>query len=150
MNFIDGLIGVVLIYTTFSGFRKGAVGIFLDVMSWVLGLLLAAHYSPKFSPWLALHFPKSAHFAPILGFLIIWFGAFCIFTLLGIVIDKMLRGSLISPFDRVIGAGIGFLKGLLVLSILLLPFVGSHLAVYQKAKLTFLVKPVITKIMSKF
>lgn len=149
MNLIDGMIGVILLYTTFSGFRKGAVGIFLDVVSWVMGLFLAIHYGPLFSQWLGLQFPKCAPYATILGFLIIWFLAFCAFTLLGIVVDKMLRGTLISPFDRVLGACIGFLKGLLVLSVLLLPFMSAHLSVYKQAKLTFLVKPVLERLIPK-
>lgn len=149
MNMIDALLGVVLAYSGFSGLRKGAVGIFLDIIAWMGGLFLAMRYTLVFSNWILVHFPRYAPYASVASFVGIWLFSFCLFSLLAFFIDKLLRGTFISPFDRVLGACIGLVKGLLIMAVLLYPLEKTQSALLAHAKLAFLVKPV-TGIISQF
>lgn len=86
------------------------------------GFYAAYSYYPRvaklLSRWIA-----NTGYLNIVSFLIIFFMVFLIISILGVIINYILKITLLGWVDRVCGAGFGAIRGALIVSVLLIPLV---------------------------
>ena len=119
MNYFDIIVIVILGYCLIRGIFRGLVKELSSIIGVFGGFYAAYTYYPvlakPLSKWIA-----NAGYLNILSFLIIFCGVFIIISILGIIINYLLKIVFLGWLDRVSGAMFGAMKGILIVSVLLI------------------------------
>jgi membrane protein required for colicin V production len=113
MNWLDVVLVLILLLSIVTSFRQGLTREIIKLVSVVLAILLGiwlygfvgAHLLPYLSS------PAIAHFA---GFAIVFCGVLWTGSLVSFIVGKFLKVTGLSLFDHVLGAGFGFVRGVLI------------------------------------
>jgi membrane protein required for colicin V production len=120
MNWLDFLIIVSLCYAAYRGFRAGLIIELFTLLALFVGLYMAINFSDYTSQKIENDFEvQKLYLAPlafILTFLVV---GTCIYFL-GKVLEKMIKTTGLSPFNKVAGLAFSSLKMLYILSTLLI------------------------------
>ncbi len=119
MNWFDFLSLSVLTYFVIRGLFRGLLRALFPLVGMIVAFLYSGWFSLKLQPQVGkfIHHPKGIFFLSyILAFIIIYFT----FVLMGFLIFKILKGLNLSLADRVLGAMLGFIKGLLFITFIYL------------------------------
>ena len=118
MNSLDFIILVILGYCLIRGFFRGVIKEVSSVIGVVGGFFAARLYyadlSNLLTDWVAV-----ASYRDILGFVLAFGVVFFTVSILGVILKYLMKVALLGWVDRLFGIGIGCLKGILVVSILL-------------------------------
>lgn len=119
MNSLDLIIIAILCFCLVRGFFIGFVREFFSIIGVLIGLYAASmHYidvATSLSYWL-----PDASKVNLLSFLSIFFGFLIAISILGKIVKHVVKIDLLDGIDCTFGAGIGLIKGVLIISILLL------------------------------
>lgn len=119
MNWLDVVLGLVLIVSTFSGLAKGmarmVIGFAATVIGLVGGLLFYGEAGDFIKGWVS-----SEAIANLLGFFVIFFGCLVIGALMAKAAALLFKWVGIGWLDRLIGGGIGFVRGMLVSAVIVM------------------------------
>mmetsp|Transcript_13606 Transcript_13606/g.6728 ORF Transcript_13606/g.6728 Transcript_13606/m.6728 type:complete len:179 (-) Transcript_13606:226-762(-) len=118
MNTLDIIIISILIFFIVRGFFRGFIKELASIIGILGGLYSAYVYhiplSNQISKWV------SSNYLNILSFLLIFIIVFVLINLIGTIIRHILKALLIIWVDRIFGVAIGAIKGILILSVLLI------------------------------
>ncbi len=113
MNWLDyGLLAILLVSTVMSaraGFAREVIGLAAALLALVCGMWFYGLAGSFLIPYVS-----STRVADLLGFLLVVFGVLLAGALLGWIVSRFLRTAGLSFFDRLLGAGFGFARGLLI------------------------------------
>lgn len=115
MNALDWLILLIMM---FSALLAAAQGFFFEVISLagaVLGYLLAAWGYKHLAPWF-LDYVKSPPFADLAGFLTIFLSVVVLAGVIARLARWIIHEAGLRWVDRALGAGFGFLRGMLIVT----------------------------------
>jgi membrane protein required for colicin V production len=153
--FIIFIVGFSFVYS----FSKGMVREIFSLLGYLVGYVLAIDYYEEFAIFLQSMVSQEvmariAEFTivftvvKILVGLVIIFIVKVIFGLLGRLIRKSVEGTLaISLLDRIVGGGLGFLKGLVIVAIMMFPL-GLFSGGYEKVTQGSIISPYLEKTIS--
>jgi membrane protein required for colicin V production len=119
MNPLDITISVVLGFCLIRGFFRGLVKELASIVGVLAGFFAANLYYPLLSEFLARWISQTAYLN-ILSFLLIFCSVFIVISVLGIIIRYLMNITSLGWFDRLFGVGFGVVKGLLIVSVVLL------------------------------
>jgi len=113
MNWLDGVLLLILALSVAAGFRKGlsrqVVGLVSVVAAIVLGLWLYGLVGAYLAPYVS-----SRRLANFGSFVLVFCGVMVAGSLVGFAIGKVLKFTGLSFFDRLLGAGFGVLRATLI------------------------------------
>jgi membrane protein required for colicin V production len=113
MNWLDVVLGLILIASVVASFRKGlsreVIGLVTVILALVLGIWLYGFAGGYLLPYLSSR--AVANFA---GFAIIFCGVMVLGSLVSFIVGKFLKVTGLSIFDHALGAGFGVVRGVLV------------------------------------
>ena len=153
--FIIFIIGICFVYS----FSKGMVREIFSLLGYLVGYVLAMDYYEEFATALQSMVSQEimariSKFAIVFTVVKILVGLFIIFIvkvifgLLGRLIRKSVEGTLaISLLDRIVGGGLGFLKGLVIVAIMMFPL-GLFSGGYEKVTQGSIISPYLEKTIS--
>jgi membrane protein required for colicin V production len=114
MNWVDLVLLLLLLLSVLLGIWRGLVYEVLSVAGWVVAFFAAQAYAGTVAAWLPM-----AQFAPALrlatGFALVFIATAFACGSVAWVIKKMVASVGLRPVDRVLGAGFGVARGLLIL-----------------------------------
>jgi membrane protein required for colicin V production len=117
VNWLDIVVLIIVGYSTFAGLRRGFARAVVGIAATFLGIV----FGFSFYGWVAAHVfggMASREFAKLLGFLIV----FGVFLLLGGIFARMLarlfKAIGLGWLDHLLGGAFGFVRGLIVVSVL--------------------------------
>ena len=114
---VCSILGLSLLSSLFKGFVKEV----FSLLSYLGGFLLAIKYQGDFAQVLMENI-SSKPIAKVIAFVIIYVLAYTIISLMGKVIKGMLvSGTKLSMFDRLMGAIVGFGRGMVIVIALTFP-----------------------------
>jgi membrane protein required for colicin V production len=118
-NSLDAILIAILLVSIILSVRKGFVRELLGMATMVAAFLMGAwFYRMAAEPFKEV--VKTENYALFLGFSIVFLGTLLAGVLLIWVTQKIIKFAKIQWFDRVLGAGFGFIRGWLLGSIMLL------------------------------
>ena len=120
MNFLDALIIVILVYCLIRGIFRGLIKEISALMGVIGGFYAAYTYYTHVAKLLAKWVVNTGHLK-ILSFLIVFFVVFVVISILGVIINYLLKIAFLGWVDRICGAGFGAIRGILIVSVLLIP-----------------------------
>ena len=119
MSALDIFVIVLLGGGAMIGFVRGLVHEVLSLLAWVVGIVaLRLFHSPVSEALTGAVGTATA--GAVLAFILLFLPSFLLIKLLARSIGKKSRSSMLGPFDRVLGAGFGVLKGLLAVTLFFL------------------------------
>lgn len=119
MEWIDIIIGLFLAYEVFRGLKRG----FLTEIALIAGLVVAFYAATAFygtmAHFLSPVFPNAPRWAAVSGFLITFLAIYLFVLIVAKLFQHVLDVMALGGINRLAGGVFCFLKGLLMLSILL-------------------------------
>ena len=117
MTTIDIIILIALGAGVIIGFMKGFIRQLASILGLIVGLLAAKALYTSLAVKLCPTVTDSMPVAQILAFVIIWIAVPLIFTLVASVLTKAMEAVSLGWLNRLLGAGLGALKYLLLVSL---------------------------------
>ena len=121
MNFFDIIVIVILSYCLIRGVFRGLIKELSSIIGVLGGFYAAFTYymlvAKPLSKWIT-----NTGYLNILSFLIIFCGVFIIISILGVIINYLLKIAFLGWLDRILGSVFGAMKGILIVSVLLIAF----------------------------
>jgi membrane protein required for colicin V production len=122
MNLLDGAILVCLVYNGFMGLRRGFFRLVVDILALVVSTITGLFYYPKLSSLLLSISHAFADYSTLISFGLIWFSVYWLIIFASKFLDNVLdRTIFLGPINRLLGLGLGMVKGLIFLLPLLIP-----------------------------
>ncbi|MFY8126351.1 MAG: CvpA family protein [Hydrogenophaga sp.] len=114
IGWLDGTLWVVLAFSVALGALRGLIREVVSLAAWVLAFLLAQVHAETVAAWLpaGLSVPVVRLAA---GFALIFIGVAVAGALLSWVLGRFLQAVGLRPIDRILGAGFGLARGLVLL-----------------------------------
>ena len=113
MNWLDLVLGIILLVCIAHGFRRGFTRQIIHLASGVVGLMLGIWFYGLPAAWFA-GYVSSPALAGALGFAVIFVAVLLVGGIVSAVVHRFLKFTGLSFFDHVLGAGFGLLRGALV------------------------------------
>ena len=136
MTTIDIIILIALGAGVIVGFMKGFIRQLASILGLIVGLLAAKALYTSLAVKLCPTVTDSMTVAQILAFIIIWIAVPLIFTLVASVLTKALEAVSLGWLNRMLGAGLGALKYLLLVSLVIcvIQFIDSDSQLISQTK----------------
>lgn len=119
MNPFDMVIVVILSFCLIRGIFRGLIKELASVIGVLAGFYAAYTYYPLlqgvFTQWVS-----NSAYRSVLSFLLIFCGIFIIIGIVGVIIKYLLNIAFLGWVDRICGAGFGIVKGVLIVSVLMI------------------------------
>lgn len=115
-NWLDIIFGIILLTTVILGLAKGFVRQLIGIAAVIAGLAFAVSYYPIFAEFFS-RLISNRVISDFSGFLSIFLAVLFAGGILSHLFSKLIKGPF-RFFDRVLGGGLGLLKGILICAVL--------------------------------
>lgn len=116
-TWFDVLLALILLWSAVSGLRAGlarvVVGVIATIVGFLAGFWCYGIVAAKLMPWV-----KTPALADILGFLAIFIGVLIVGALLSALLSRLFKWIGLSWFNHFLGGVAGFIRGALVIAVL--------------------------------
>jgi len=123
MNWLDIVLAAIFAFSIVAGFRKGLTRTLLNFASVVLGLLLAVWLYGSVGSIFA-DYVAHRMIANAIGFIVVYALVSLAGFLVGYAMVKFYKAVGLNWLDRLLGGGLGFVRGFLAGSILVMALMG--------------------------
>ena len=126
MNYLDIIIGIILVLFAIGGFRNGIIREAFSLLAFILGIYGAIKLSDYVGQWLGELINVSAEWMSVISFIIVFIALALLINWLGNLLAGFVESISLGFFDKIGGAIFGVAKGFLLVGvvILLLDFFG--------------------------
>ena len=118
MNIFDILIGIIVGFCLIRGIFRGIVKEIASIVGVFVGFFAAFTFYPEVGDWLSGFFNNKSYLN-IFSFLIIFTFMFLAVGFVGVILKNLLKGFALGWADRILGGTLGFVKAVLIVSVLL-------------------------------
>lgn len=122
MNYIDIIIGILLILSAIGGFKRGLVVEVASLAALILGIWGAIHFSGITTDLLIKYFDLKTDYLNIISFVITFIVIVILVHIVGNVISNLVDTAGLGIVNKLGGMVFGVLRAILFLSILLIVF----------------------------
>jgi membrane protein required for colicin V production len=122
MNYIDIIIGLLLLFAAISGFRKGLVAELASLAALVLGIWGAIEFSYITTEFLTENFNFETEYLNIISFIITFVVIVILVHIVGSAVNKFIEAAMLGFVNKLAGLAFGILRSALILSIILIVF----------------------------
>jgi membrane protein required for colicin V production len=122
MNYIDLVLGLLLLFAAFRGFSNGFVAEVASLLALVLGIWGAIHFSHLMTGFIIDTFDYQPKYLGLISFLITFVIIVVIIYLIGKAVETLLYAIALGFLNKLAGILFGVIKSALILSVLLLIF----------------------------
>jgi len=135
MTVLDIMVTAVLAYNCFTGARRGLIRILFDLCAIIGGVLIAIQTYPYGVIWLQQYVGLRESIAAFISFLVIWAAVFGIVMLIGNLVHRVTKITIIRPLNIIGGAFFGGVKGFFFMLPILIPLSHTDFAFYHNSKI---------------
>ncbi|QGY43954.1 CvpA family protein [Maribellus comscasis] len=122
MNYIDIILGLLLLFSAIGGFRKGLIAELASLAALILGIWGAIEFSDITSEFLIDNFNLQTEHLNIISFVVTFVVIVILVHIVGNVVNKLVDTVMLGFVNRLAGLVFGILKSALILSIILVVF----------------------------
>lgn len=119
MTVVRIIIAVVLAGFLIAGLRRGLIRQVLEVVGLIVAFVTAFYFAQALAAWISGKTEIGYSIALIIAAVAIFVGIIVLFHWIGILMQKFFKMTILGLFDHVAGAVFGVLKGLLLISLVL-------------------------------
>lgn len=122
MNYIDIVLGILLILAAISGFRKGFIAEVASLAALILGIWGAIKFSYITTEFLIENFNLQTEYLNIISFAVTFVVIVILVHIVSSTVNKIVETVMLGFVNKLAGLVFGILKSALILSILLVLF----------------------------
>lgn len=122
MNYVDLILGILLILSAINGFSKGFVEELAGLVALILGIWIAIHFSDVVGNFLIATFNITFKHFTVVAFIITFLIVVIIVHMIGAFVNKLVKIARLGFLNRLAGLAFGVVKGALILSVFLVVF----------------------------
>lgn len=122
MGTLDIILLICFIPAVISGIMRGFVRQVVAVAALVIGAILAVRFSGVISEWLAQYLQMEMSLIRIISFLIIVVVAVLLLNLVGRLLEKVVKISMLGWLDKILGVVVALFLTAMILGILIISF----------------------------
>ena len=122
MNLLDLFILIPIVWLCIRGFSKGFIIELATLIGLVLGILAAYYFSGYVQDHLKEYFSLSSQGLKIVSYILIFLAVLLVVYLIGKLIEKLVDIIALGWLNKILGAVIGLVKGIVVVAIILYIF----------------------------
>jgi len=122
MNYIDIILGLLLLFAAINGFRKGLISELASLAALILGIWGAIEFSYITSDFLTENFNLETEYLNIVSFIVTFIVIVILVHIVGNSVNKLIEVAQLGVLNKLVGLAFGILRSALVLSIILLVF----------------------------
>ena len=122
MNYIDIILGLLLLFAAISGFRKGLVSELASLAALILGIWGAIEFSYITTDFLIENFDLQTDYLNIISFIITFIVIVILVHIVGNAVNKLVETAMLGFINKLAGLAFGILRSALILSIILVVF----------------------------
>ena len=119
MNYLDLIISVILVWSFYSGYKKGIIYMVISLLSIIIGLYAAIHFSYLVVDKLADFMDKNPEDLKILSYILTFVIVFALLHLIGKILDKFLEAVALGFANKLAGGAVSVAIKVVVLSLVL-------------------------------
>lgn len=119
MNWVDYVLLVVILLSMVTGVMRGLMKEAISLMIWILAFWLAFTYVQPLSDILKPYLHDTM-MRGMLSFIAIVLGTVIVGALFNMILSSILKRSGLSPLDRFLGMGFGFVRGVFIVALMIL------------------------------
>jgi membrane protein required for colicin V production len=120
MNYIDLVLGIILIVAIIRGFRNGLIIELASLASLILGIWGAVKFSDWFASFLEKTTGLKSDYTSLIAFIVIFIGIVILIHVLGKVLDTVVNAVALGFINRLAGIVFSLLKTAVILCVLIL------------------------------
>lgn len=120
MNFIDIVLGLLLLYGLYKGVRNGLLVEIASILALIAGLYGAIHFSYIVGDYMALHFNWNEKTMSLVSFILTFFIIVILVVLAAKFLTKVAELAMLGLLNRIAGGLFGLLKVAIILGALLI------------------------------
>lgn len=132
-NWIDLLIVILLIRSSYVGFTKGFGWELFRFVGYIATVLSAIYYYEFVSQLISDYFPVISSFSNLVSFSGIYLAILFIFKFINLLLEKVIKIETFSTIERIGGLLLGFLRGVILTSLLLISLVFTPVPYFEKS-----------------
>ncbi len=122
MNYIDIILGLLLIFSAIGGFKHGLVTEVASLAALILGIWGAIHFSGITTELLIKYFDLKTDYLNIISFIVTFIVIVILVHIVGNVVSNLVDSAGLGIANKLGGMVFGLLRAILFLSILLIVF----------------------------
>ena len=122
MNYIDIILGLLLLFSAIGGFKKGLIAELASLAALILGIWGAIEFSDITAEFLIENLNIQTKHLNIISFVVTFVVIVILVHVVGNVVNKLVDTVMLGFVNRLAGLVFGILKSVLILSVLLVVF----------------------------
>jgi membrane protein required for colicin V production len=122
MNYIDVILGLLLIFSVIGGFKNGLITEIASLAALILGIWGAIHFSYITTELLIKYFDFKSNYLNIISFGVTFIVIVILVHIVGNVVNNMFDSMMLGVVNKLGGMVLGLARSILFLSIVLLVF----------------------------
>ncbi|MDD2382106.1 MAG: CvpA family protein [Mariniphaga sp.] len=122
MNYIDIIIGLILLVAAINGFRKGFVSELASLAALILGIWGAIEFSYITVDLIEKYFHPEHDYINIISFILTFVVIVILVHIIGSSVNKLVEAAMMGFLNKMAGLVFGIVRSALILSIILLLF----------------------------
>ena len=122
MNYIDIILGLLLVFSAIGGFKKGLIAELASLAALILGIWGAIEFSDITAEFLIENLNIQTKHLNIISFVVTFVVIVILVHVVGNVVNKLVDTVMLGFVNRLAGLVFGILKSVLILSVLLVVF----------------------------
>jgi membrane protein required for colicin V production len=122
MNYIDIVLGILLLFAAINGFRKGLISELASLAALILGIWGAIEFSDITSEFIVENLNWTSEHLNIISFAVTFVVIVILVHIVGSVVNKLVETIMLGFVNKLAGLVFGILKSALILSIILVVF----------------------------
>ncbi|WP_299900706.1 CvpA family protein [uncultured Aquimarina sp.] len=120
MNYIDIILGILLLWGLIKGFSKGLFVSLASLVALVAGIYISVHFSYYVGDYLAQHVDWSDGALKLTAFAITFIGVVILISLAGKLLTKIADFASLGILNKLLGAAFGVLKFAFIASVVII------------------------------
>ena len=138
MNWIDGILIVLLLASVIVGSKKGLIRELMAFIVFFTAIIVSVNYIDDFAVWVYSKLGGSPLISALLSFVILIAVSYAVFKILGLLFYKVANVKQVGRRDQMGGALIGFLRGwgtvgFLTLLVFLIPMPNNFYVAFESS-----------------
>lgn len=113
MNWLDVVLSVIILLSVVTAFARGFARVGVGLVASIAAVVCGLWFYGTAGFWLR-EYVSSKQVANLCGFLLVFFGILLLGALVGKLLSMLFKWTGLSWLDRLLGAGVGFVRGLLI------------------------------------
>ncbi len=119
LNWVDLFIILIIGFSVVTGLFRGFVKELIAIGVWILAIWLAINYSSSVTPYIRPYI-SDQRVCTVISYVVVLLGTLILGGIANAILGMILKSTGLTSVDRILGMGFGFVRGVFIVSLIML------------------------------